>query len=102
VTSSSGPTRARHPRARAASATTPRLAGPTDARDGLGDRGRELLDLLPAHGAWSLDQLVETMHLDARSVVELLSALTLVGLVERSTGGWGLTALGRRPSARSG
>jgi DNA processing protein len=76
--------------------------GPGDTRDGLGERARALLDLLPPHEAWTADRLGAATGLGAREVLAICSALAGTGLLERSEEGWRLTALGRAPTTRGG
>ncbi|MGP7960739.1 DNA-processing protein DprA [Sanguibacter sp. A247] len=73
-----------------------------DPRDGLTEKARLVIDGLEVRRPSMLDDVVAAVGLAPGEVLAGLGELELAGLVVKGTGGWGLTALGRRPASRPG
>lgn len=74
--------------------------GGGDPRDGLRAEVARLLDAVPSRSPAPLDRIAAIARVAARQAAVELSCLEEAGLVEHAGGGWRLTAMGRRPSAR--
>jgi DNA processing protein len=75
------------------------VAGPTSLRDGLSDTVRRVLDAVPVRGGAGEAALARDAGVSTLVVQQVLPPLLVHGLVERTSMGWRLTALGAgRPS----
>lgn len=72
----------------------PPLRGPDTVRDALPETVRRVLDALPVRGAAGVGVLARDAGLTVLVVQQVLPPLMAHGLVERTDGGWRLTALG--------
>lgn len=79
----------------------PLPSGPADVRDRLGQRARDLLDVLPAQEVWSTSRVAAELQLSARELLVVLGALTEAGLLEQDGDGVRLSRLAREPTART-
>jgi DNA processing protein len=77
-----------------------RGGGALDPRDDLGDRARDLLERLPSRGSWSVDRIARELGLRPVEALGIAGALADHGLLVRAGDRFGLSALGRQPSAR--
>lgn len=68
--------------------------GRADPRDGLSETARRVLDAVPVRRPVGAASLARTAGVSALTVAQVLPALLAGGLVEQTTEGWRLTALG--------
>lgn len=80
----------------------PALRGPDTMRDALPAIVRQVLDAVPVRGGTGVAALARDAGLPVLVVQQVLPPLLANGLVERSDGGWRLTALGAGRPARAG
>jgi DNA processing protein len=73
-----------------------RVTGPVRRRDLLGPTVSRVLDAVPVHNRVPLARIAMTAGMRVDAVEAALAALAVHGLVESSSGGWGMTTLGRR------
>lgn len=79
----------------------PAASGPTDRRDGLAAAARGLLEALPVHGAWSLDEIAAHLRLPVAEALAVAGSLAAHGLLDQVPDGFRLSALGRAPTRRA-
>jgi DNA processing protein len=79
-----------------------RVSGPVRRRDLLGPAVSRVLDAVPVMKPVGLERVATTAGMRVDAVNAALAALAVHGLVERSEGGWSMTALGRRERHAAG
>jgi DNA processing protein len=82
----------------------PEERGPVDVRDGLSDTVRRVLDAVPVRRSAGVAALAREAGVSPLVVQQVMPPLQAHGLVQRTTDGWRLTALGagKAPSSRTG
>jgi DNA processing protein len=77
------------------------LRGPVDVRDGLSETVRRVLDAVPVRRSVGVAALAREAGVPPLVVQQVMPPLQAHGLVERTTDGWRLTALGAGKPPRS-